>query len=324
MTLIEEIIQKRELIMFIGVENHSTPYNPRLFSKLWYIPESIPNKNVLIVPIQGLGEPYLLLDNQVMCYGKSLWILFVESSVLNHNVILFESFPQTDENSFFTDQTLAFLRKCNCSCVTVCDIGIYKSRSFVNLLNSAITFLCAHKISVCLAIILGYNSRGYTDIETGEENAIYNKNFYLQSSVEESIKGGVCEFIQIDNKFSWANMYKLCSITKSPADTTIQLIKKKAASYESSLKPLVDSGALKLILSSFNKSDTFDFISFAKYLEKIGFKGELIDSQWNAVYEKMCNRIKNSKNEERGFKVQELISAIIKNINSTISLVKSI
>ena len=94
--------------------------------------------------------------------------------------------------------------------------------------------------------------------------------------------------------------------------------------YESSLKPLIDSGALKLILSSFNKSDTFDFVLFAKYLAKIGFKGDLIDSQWNAAYEKMCNRIKKSNNEERGFKVQELISAIIKNINSTISLVKSI
>lgn len=324
MTLLEEIIQKRELLMFIGVENHSTPYNPRLFCKLWYIPESIPNKNVLIVPIQGLGEPYLLLDNQMMCYGKPLWILFVESSVLNHNVILFESFPQTDENTYFTDQTLTFLRKCNCFCVTVCDIGVYKSRSFVNLLNSAISCLGTHQISVCLATILGYNSRGYTDIETGKENAIYNKNYYLQSSIEVSIKSDVFEFIQIDNKFTLANLYKLCCITKSPADTVIQLIKKEAASYESSLKPLVDSGALKLILSSFNKSDTFDFILFAKYLDKIGFKGELIDSQWNVDYEKMCNKIKNSKNEERSQKVQELISAIIKNINSTITIVKSI
>lgn len=324
MTFIEEIIQKRELLMFIGVENHSTPYNPRLFSKLWYIPENISNKNVLIVPIRGLGEPYLLLDNQVTCYGKLLWVLFVDSSVLNHNVLLFESFPQTDENTYFTDQTIAFLRKCNCFCVTVCDIGVYKSRSFVNLLNSAISCLGAHKISVCLATILGHNSRGYTDIETGKENAIYNKNYYLQSSIEVSIKDDAFDFIQIDNKFTQANLYKLCSLTKSPADTIIQSIKKDAASYESSLKPLVDSGALKLILSSFNKSDTFDFILFTEYLVKIGFKGELIDSQWNATYEKMCTRIKNSKNEERGFKVQELISAIIKNINSTISLVKSI
>jgi hypothetical protein len=324
MTFLEEIIQKRELLMFIGVENHSTPYNPRLFSKLWYIPENIPNKNVLIVPIRGLGEPYLLFDNQEKCYDKSLWILFVESSVLNHNVILFESFPQTDENTYFTAKTLAFLRKCNCFCVTICDIGVYKSRSFVNLLNSAISSLATHQISVCLATILGYNSRGYTDIETGKENAIYNKNYYLQSSVEVSIMGDVFEFIQIDNKFTLVDVYKLCSITKNPADTIIQSIKKEAALYESSLKPLIDSGALKLILSSFNKSDTFDFVLFAKYLAKIGFKGELIDSQWNAAYEKMCNRIKKSNNEERGFKVQELISAIIKNINSTISLVKSI
>ncbi|MCQ2257650.1 MAG: hypothetical protein MJZ41_06600 [Bacteroidaceae bacterium] len=324
MTLPEEIIYKRELLMFIGVENHSTPYNPCLYNKLWAIPDNIPHKDVLIIPIQGLDSPYLLLENQVMCFGRLLWILYVESSFLNHNVILFDSFPQTDENTYFIEETLSFLGKCNCSCVTVCDIGIYKSRSFVNLLNSAISSLCTHNISVCLATILGYNSRGYTDIETGKENTIYNKNYYLQPSIEVSIQSDKFEFIQIDNKFTLDDMYKLCSLTKNPADTTFQFIKKKAAPYESTLKPLVDSGALKLILTSFNKSDTFDFVSFTEYLSKIGFKGELIDSQWNVVYEKMCSSIRNSKIEDRELIVQELISEIIKNINSTISLVKSI
>ena len=42
MTLAEEILYKRELLVFIGVENHSTPYHPRLFSQIWDIPKEIP------------------------------------------------------------------------------------------------------------------------------------------------------------------------------------------------------------------------------------------------------------------------------------------
>ena len=324
MSLAEDIFLKRELIMFMGVENHSTLYNPLLFNELWKIPKEVPLKDILIIPILGLGEPYRLLNDQVSFCGKHLWFLFVNSSFLLHNVILFESFPQTDDNNFFNKKEITFLEKSNCRCVTVCDMGVYKSRSLVNMLNSAISSLGTHNISICLATILGYNSRGYTDIETGSENTTYQKDYYLQSNIEVAVQNDNFHFVQIDKKFSLSNLYSLCCLTKNPAETTRQQIKDKAAGYEISLKPLVDSGALELILTSFNKGDSFDFKLFNEYLSKIGFKGDLIDSQWNSIFEKICNKIKSSNYIDRRFHVQELIKAINNNINLTISLVKSI
>lgn len=324
MTLAEDILSKRELLVFIGVENHSTSYHPCLFNQIWDIPDMIISKDLLIIPIHGLGKPYKVSKNQISCYGRSLWLLFVESSTLTHYAFLFDSFAQTDENSFFSETQIRFLTQGNCRTVVVCDIGVYKSRSLVNILNSALSSLVVSNISVCLATILGYNSRGYTDIETDDEHIVYTKDFYLRMEVEVPVINDSFRFLQIERKFHEYDLFQICSFTKNPAETKLQELKKEAMAFERDLKPLWDLGFIKKFIETLNKGDAFDFNSLETKLEKMGFKGNLIDSQWDVIYEKLCRNIRESKNNDRSDHVQKLIKAIGDNINSTINYIKSI
>lgn len=325
MTLAEEILSKRELSVFIGVENHSTPYTPCLFDEIWEIPKGLPLKDLLIVPIQGLDVPYKLSKDRMSCNGRSLWILFVQSSALTRNAFLFETFPQTDENTYFTQENINFLLNGNCRVVTVCDIGVYKSRALVNMLNTAISSLDRLNISVCLATILGYNSRGFTDIENGDEKKIYKKQYYLQTDIEAAVLSSRFHFLQIDGKFDIGKLVSIISKTKNPAETKLQQLKHDAACFELSLKPLSDCGALTCILESYNRGESFDFQSFNKNLSSMGFKGNLVDCQWNSTYDKLCKDIREAcSSDQRTFCVKKLISAIQNNINNTITFVNSI
>ena len=324
MTLAENLLLNRELLAFIGVENHSTPYHPLLFSLIWNIPKEIPSKDVLIVPIQGLPEPYKISNEKVLCNGKALLILFVQSNVLLHYAILFDSFAQTDENTYFSSSCLTFLKKSNCRAVTICDIGVYKSRSLVNLLNSSISSLACSCIVVNLLTVFGYNSRGATDIETEDETLIYTKEFYLQSDIETTVLNGNFNFLRIDRMFKLLDFYKICSMVKNPAEVKLQEIKRDAGALEQVLKPLWDADFFRDFVESFNKGDSFDFESLNKKLLKMGFKGDLIDSKWSSTYDRLCNDIRNSAKENRGYNVQKLIFAIGNNINSTFSYIKKI
>lgn len=323
MTLAESILSKRELTVFIGVENHSTPFNPFLFNKIWNIPQTESSKELLIIPINGLGESFMLSKKREMCYGRSLWILFVDSPYFSHNAFLFDTFPQTDENNYFNSDCIDFLQKANCKVVSICDMGIYKSRSLVNLLNSALSSLGKHSISICLSIILGYNSRGYTDVEIGDESSIYQKEFYLHSDIDVSVMNDRFYFIQIDRKFSMSELFLICSQTKSYAESKLQQIKEAAQPYNT-LKTLWDYGFFHKTIESLNKSDTFDFVSLEKNLSKMGFNGDLIDCSWTSTYQRLCRDIRMSNQNMRSKYIKKLIFAIGKNINSTINFVKSI
>lgn len=324
MTLAENLLSKRELLVFIGVENHSMPYHPMLFSLIWNIPKEISAKDILIIPIQGLPVPYQISTEKVQCNGRALWILFVQSNVLLHYAVLFDSFAQTDENTYFSSSCLTFLQKSNCRAVTVCDMGVYKSRSLVNLLNSTMNSLACSNIVVNLLTVLGYNSRGATDIETEEECLVYTKEFYLQSDIETTVLNGNFNFLQIDRKFKLLNFYKICGMVKNPAEVKLQEIKKEASVLEQTLKPLWEADYFRLFIKSLNKGDSFDFDSLNKKLLELGFKGDLIDNKWFSVYNRLCNSIKNSPKENRENLVIELISAIGNNINSTLSYIKEI
>ncbi len=324
MTLAENLLSKRELLVFIGVENHSVPYHPMLFSLIWNIPKEISSKDILIIPIQGLPIPYQMSTEKIQCNGRALWILFVQSNVLLHYAVLFDSFAQTDENTYFSSSCLAFLQKSNCRAVTVCDMGIYKSRSLVNLLNSTMDSLSCSNIVVNLLTVLGYNSRGATDIETEDESLVYTKEFYLQSNIESTVLNGNFNFLQIDRRFKLLDFYKICSTVKNPAEVKLQEIKKEASVLEQLLKPLRDVDFFRYYIKSLNKGDSFDFDSLNKELLELGFKGDLIDNKWSSIYDRLCNNIKNSTKESREDYVLELIFAIENNINSTISYIKEI
>jgi len=324
MMLTEDLLSKRELVVFIGVENHSTPYNPLLFNEIWVLPDSLPSKDLLIIPINQLGESYMLSSKKIMCYGKSLWVLFVDSPYFSHYAFLFDSFPQTDDNNFFTDEHIQFLQKINCTSVAVCDIGVYKSRSLVNLLNCAIQSLGKYNLTVCLTTILGYNSRGYTDIESNDEKTTYNKEYYIHSDIESAVVNDSFYFLQIDGKFKLSELCVICSHTKSQAESILQEIKEQSEGYILYLKPLWDANFFREFIKSLDKGDGFDFDNLENKLEKFGFKGDLIDSQWNSKYDRLCRNIRKSNQNNRGIYVLELISEIGKNINSTISFVKSI
>lgn len=324
MTITEDLLSKREVTIFIGVENHSTPYNPLLFKKIWAIPDSLPSKDLLIIPINGLEKPYMVSPKRIMCYGKSLWVLFVDSPFFSHNAFLFESFPQTDENNYFTDDRIQFLQKINCSSVAVCDIGVYKSRSLVKLLNHAIVSFGKYNITVCLVTILGHNSRGFTDIEAGDEKTIYLKEYYLHSDIEGTAMNESFYFIQIEKKFQLSDLFMICCQTKSQVESKLQEIKEQAKSYIDPLKPLWKSGALKIIIESFNKGDSFDFVSLENNLKKMGFRGNLIDAQWNSIYEKLCQNIRESNKENRNSHVKKLIDTIGRNIDFTIKFLEKI
>ena len=248
----------------------------------------------------------------------------MESLCLSHNAILFDSFPQTDENNYFTEETIKFLQKSNCGTVAVCDMGVYKSRSLVNLLNSAISSLGIYNISVCLTPILGYNSRGYTDIEIGEESSMYTKEFYLQSDSEVSVINDKFHFVQIDKKFNFSELCQICSLTKNPAESILQGIILQAKGYKETLEPLWKAKVLQKIIESRGKGDSFDFKSLEENLSKCGFKGNLIDPEWPSIYDYLCRKIKQANQTNRNSCVQELISAIGNNINATISFLNLI
>lgn len=324
MTLLEDLLSKRELAVFLGVENHSTPYNPFLFNKIWFIPDSLPTKNLLIIPINGLGESYKLSKEMVMCHGIAFRVLFVDSPYFTHYAFLFDSFPQTDENNYFTSNCIQFLQKLKCSTIVVCDMGVYKSRSLVNLLNNAITSLGKYNITVCLATILGYNSRGFTDIEIGDESAIYQKDYYLQSDIEVAVTNDHFNFFQIDRKFNLSSLFTICCQSKSPAESKLQEIKEQAQGYIHTLKPLLDANFFRTYIKTLYKGGSFDFISLETNLKKWGFKGNLLDSHWDAIYEKLCRNIRMSNPNNRESHVYELISAIGSNINNTIKFIQSI
>jgi hypothetical protein len=324
MTLAENLLQDRELLVFIGVENHSTPYHPLLFSLIWNIPKEVPSNDILIIPIKGLSEPYKISNEKVLCNGKALLILFVQSNVLLHYAILFDSFAQTDENTYFSSSCLTFLKKSNCRSVTICDMSVYKSRSLVNLLNTSISSLACSNIVVNLLTVLGYNSRGATDIETEDEILIYTKEFYLQSDIDATVLNGNFNFLRVDRMFKLPDFYKICSMVKNPAEVKLQEIKKNASALEQILKPLWDADFFRVFIKGLNKGDSFDFESLNKELLKMGFKGDLIDIKWASTYDRLCNNIRNSSKENRGDNVQKLISAIGNNINSTFSYIKSI
>lgn len=324
MTFTEELLSQRELITFIGVENHSTPYNPLLFNRIWELYDLLPSKDLLIIPINGLEKSYMLSKERIMCYGRYLWVLFVDSPFFLHYTFLFETFPQTDDNNYFTTECIQFLQNINCCTVAVCDIGVYRSRSLVNLLNKAISSLEICNITVGLVTILGYNSRGFTDIETEDEKSTYQKEYYLHSNIEPPIKNNSFYFIQVDRKFNLSDLFEISCQVKNPAELKLQEIEKQAEGYINILKPLWDAGVLRTFIKTLNKGDSFDFISLESKLNKWGFNGNLIDKQWNCVYDRLCRNIRMSNQNNRGAYVIELISAIGKNINSTINFVKSI
>ena len=324
MTLTEDLLSKRELIVFIGVENHSTPYNPLLFNAIWGLPESLPSNNLLIIPINRLGRPYMLSNERMMCYERALWVIFVDSPFFTHYAFLFDTFPQTDDNNYFTNENLQFLQKTNCSSVGICDIGVYKSRSLVKLLNCAISSLGKYNITVCLVTILGYNSRGYTDIEIEDEHSTYQKEYYLHSDIEKAVTDDNFYFIQIDKKFKLPELLMICCFTKSQVEVKLQEIKEQAAGYIRNLKPLLDATYIKIFIESLNKGDKFDFATLENNLKEWGFKGDLIDTQWSYIYEKLRRNVEIPNKDNRGPNVQKLIEAISNNINSTINFVKSI
>lgn len=324
MTLLEEIISTRELMAFIGVENHSTSYKPYLLSDIWDIPDKMPPKDILIIPVQGLDKAYEVSKERVSCYGRFLWVIFVKSPFLNHNAILFDAFAQTDDISYFSDEQLAFLKKSNCRTVTICDIGIYKSRSLVKMLNSALNSLASHEIVVSLATILGYNSRGYTDIETEDETKLYTKEFYLSNDVEENVINDKFHFFQINRKFKVHELMIISSLTKSIVEIKLHKMKNDANAYEKSLKPLWDLGAISAIIKSFDKSESFDFNSLDAWLNDVGFKGDIFDGQWPITYKRLCEKIQEADIKNRSHYVDELISAIGKNIETTLKYIKAI
>lgn len=321
MTLVESLFPKRNLMVFIGEENHSSKFKPNLFSRIWNIPETLPSKELLIVPVKGLGEPYKLSKEMVLCLNRKFWVLFVESSFLTRDVILFDTFPQNDENSYFTKENVQFLRKYNCHSLTVCDIGVYKSRSLMNLLHTALMELSSLNISICLATILGYNSRGYTDVENADEHITYKKEFYLNSEIGQNVKDDF-HFIQIDGKFRILELFQICSFTKNPADTVLQHIKKEAEGYKNTLKPLLDAGFFEKFIKTLDKGNSFDFELLNTNLSKCGFKGDLIDKQWSHKYERLCQNIKSTNNKQSA--IQELILEISNNINNTIYFLEKI
>lgn len=324
MTLAEEILYKRELLVFIGVENHSTPYHPRLFSQIWDIPKEIPSKDVLIIPVQGLEERFKLSKKKEQCYGRLLWLLFVRSTFLTHNAILFDSFAQVDDNTYYSKNNLSFLQKSNCRTVSICDMGVYKSRSLVNLLNSSISSLACLNITVNLITILGYNSRGATDIEKGDENLTYTKMFYLQSDIETKVLDDSFQFMRIDCWFNLRDLYRISCLIKNPAESKLQEIKKNAVVFERILKPLCDVGFFKSFIQTLDKGDAFDFNSLENKLLGIGFKGDLIDSKWPLIYDKLCRNIRNSNKNTRGDSIQKLISTIEDNIIATLKYIELI
>ncbi|MFG6425892.1 MAG: hypothetical protein K1W14_05795 [Muribaculaceae bacterium] len=324
MTVLEEILKDRQLVVLLGIENHSIDFNISLFDELWDIPSIPQQTNILIIPIAGLDTPYKISNEKYSWLGYSYQVLFVKSYRFNHFYFLLDTFPQKIDNSYFTKERIRFLQQTHCSNVFVCDIGVYKSDSLMKMLESAILNLSCENITVGLATILGYNSRGATDIELEDETDKYTKDFYLRTDIVSTSINPNFEFIQIDRKFNFIELTQICSFSKNPAKIRLQRFKEIAKPYRDTLKLLWDCKAIETIIRSFSNGSSFDFNKLESSLKDWGFNGSLVDCNWNNQYSSICRNIRNANNTTIKREVDNLINLIGLNIKATLKLLETI
>lgn len=327
----EQILLSKNLSIFVAIENQSLRYGPYLLSRIFpSIPNSIPNSGIIIIPTNGLEKDYLMPAKKQMCFGREITMVFVKSDRFVDNAFLFDTTPVSnkDEIDFFSDLNLNFIRNSQCKRIIVCDIENLRGRDFINLFNTAYNCLSKEPTDIIMAPIIGYFSRSATDIETEDDYHKITKDYYSTKDKHNLsyVFTQDFKFILVNKHFQLSSLAYICSSIKDPSSQLIKIIKDDG--LKKSCKTVRDLGAIRLILENRLKlnpdiNTVVEVIETFKLKNNIGFN--ILFPDWKIKYEKLCNKIKVSKNiKEQETSIKTLVSELENNIDKLELFIQSL
>lgn len=321
------ILKKRNITLFLGIENQSQYFGTRLITSLFSIQSNFKETSAIVIPVKELTQDCIVSKSLVEFCGQKYKCIFIKNNQYDNFSFIFSTIKSSDVN--LIEKTLSpFVSKSTCKQVVLCDIGILKKRDFVKLFNKVSKYLETYSIAVCLAAIIGYNTRGASDVETDKEEDIVTQGFYTTKDTKDSecIETHEFSFRQIKKVFNRSDIAYLCSRTKNSIESKLIEIKNEA--YKTNIEELCEQGIIDKGLDSRLKykqkiSESLDF------LKQIGltnlFVFNIVAPKWEQEYNTLLNNIHITKDDkERIVKINEFIEQVKFDIRQMYKFVKNI
>lgn len=315
---IDNILNERRITLFLGIENQSQYFGARLMASLFPIRSDIKEANTIIVPVKGLCEGCAVSNKPIEFFGQKYRCVFTKSDHYNSFAFIFSTIKSSDVD--LIEETLEpFVESSKCNQVVLCDIGILKKREFVRLFNNVNRYLETTNIAVCLASIIGYNTRGASDIETGKEQVTVTSEFYKTRDLDESecVESKDLIFRQVQSLFKRSDIAFLCSRTKNSVESKLKEV--KAEALKTNIKMLCDLGLIDKGLGTRLANET-DINPIFEFLKKIGLTDlqafNIVTPEWKEDYTKGFRKIRESKAyEEKEKQISDLINKVKDDFN---------
>ena len=317
-SIIESILEKRNVTLFLSIENQSQYYGIKLMSSLFPLRPDVKDKNIILIPTNALKNDCEVTSKVISYCGKEYRCVFTKTSRYNNNAFILSTIGDVSIDCIETSW-IPFINQASCKQIVLCDIGVLKKRDFVQLYNNVSKCLETSNVSVCLAAIIGYNSRGYSDIETEKEKDFVTQEFYLTKELDESecVNDKLFRFRQITKVFDRSDIAYICSLTKNSIETKINDIKNDSS--KTNIKMLCDLGLVDKGLNS-RLSNDCNIDTVLEFLSKIGLTNSkafnILEPRWEYNYKQLLNKILNTKEQSQK---STLISDYIKIVKNDIN-----
>jgi len=322
---IDFILDKRNITLFLSIENQSQYFGTRLMSSLFLIQSEIKDTNTIIIPVKGLDQDCLESNRLIEFCGQKYKCIFTKNDQYN-NLAFILSTTKTSDSQLIEEFLYPFLSKCKQ--VVLCDIGVLKKRDFIQLFNNVSKYLETSNVAVCLASIIGYNTRGASDVETFNEQDIVTPDFYKikDSKDSECIESNYFIFRQIQNTFKRADIAFLCSRTKNSIESKLNEIKTEACKTNIKMLcdvGLIDKGLNSRLVNDYDICTSFDFLRNIGLTDLLAFN--IVVPQWKQTYNTLFNKIHNIKDiKERNKKISEFITQVKNDIDQMYKFINEI
>lgn len=300
-SIIESILKKRNVTVFLSIENQSQYYGVKLMSPLFPLRLDVKDKNIILIPTNVLNNDCEVTPNVISYCGKEFRCVFTKTSQYNNNAFILSTVGDVN-NEYVEGSLLPFINQTSCKQIVLCDIGVLKKRDFVQLYNNVSKCLETLNVAVCLASIIGYNSRGYSDIETEKEKDFVTHEFYLTKEHDDSecVDDKLFRFRQISKVFDRSDIAYICSLTKNSIETKIKEIKNDAS--KTNIKMLCELGLIDKGLNS-RLSNDCNIDTVLEFLSKIGLTNSkafnILEPKWEYNYKQLLNKIINTKEQSQ-------------------------
>jgi hypothetical protein len=294
---------------------------------LFSIQSNFKETSAIVIPVKELNQDCIVSKSLVEFCGQKYKCIFIKNNQYDNFSFIFSTIKSSDVN--LIEKTLSpFVSKSTCKQVVLCDIGILKKRDFIKLFNKVSKYLETYSIAVCLAAIIGYNTRGASDVETDKEEDIVTQGFYTTKDTNDSecIETHGFSFRQIKKVFNRSDIAYLCSRTKNSIESKLNEIKNEA--YKTNIEELCEQGIIDIGLDSRLKykqkiSESLDF------LKQIGltnlFVFNIVAPKWEQEYNTLLNNIHITKDDKEIIaKINEFIEQVKFDIRQMYKFIKSI